>query len=225
MAAHAPCPSAFPLAAAPPPGYLCLMLDTRRIEGGAQGVMLMGLAALLAAVLWQVQPWRGASTALRPDTGEAARALDDAGVDAVLSELLLRVYRAFEQEDEGAIYDGLATAVSDDLIAGLYLQRRAAQSTEYQRDGAVEILNVEITDLTVTARDAAGYQAEVTWEVLGVLGHEDHRHERLNAYSARMRIGPARNEWRLTEFDLNRVNREEVPLFFLDSLEIPAVSQ
>ena len=190
--------------------------DTRRsiaraIPGAGAVLVVLGL------MLWQ--PWDRTPPAYRPDTGEAAARLDGDSARAVLTELLNRVYFAFGQEEEGAIYDGLATAVSSDLVTELYLQRRAAQEAELQEGGTSIILDVALDEMTILEDTPQGYLIDAAWTVTGEVGHEDHRHERINAYSAKVTLGPADAEWRLTGFDLNRIEREETPEFFFEDLQ------
>ena len=185
------------------------------------GRLLAALLLVLAVtVLWQVRPWNPDPVALRPDTGTAARNLDEDALSAVLIELLDRVYTAFGQESEGAIYDGLALAVSDDLLTDLYLQRRAAQEAELEEGGTTEIRAVELNEMTVLARTRTGYVIDADWTVTGEVGHVDHRHERVNRYAARLTLGPADREWRLTAFDLNRIERQAQPLVFSEEFQL-----
>ena len=191
------------------------MIDFHRVQRVTGRIALALLAVLAGVVVWTAKPWAPDRLALRPDTGAAAGALDDAAIEAVLSELLTRVYGAFGQTEEGAIYDGLATAVASDLLTDLYLQRRAAMATEPpELEGSTEITEVALDQIDVLARDPQGYRIGAEWTVVGILGHEDHRHERVNRYAATLTLGPADGEWRLTAFDLDQVRREEVPLFF-----------
>ncbi|NNU79200.1 hypothetical protein HMH01_02000 [Halovulum dunhuangense] len=195
------------------------MIDFRRTERILGRTALAALAVLAAVVIWTVRPWSGDPVALRPDTGAAARDLSEPEMAEVLIALLTRVYAAFGQEEEGAIYDGLVAAVAPGLVTDLYLQRRAAQVNEPpEMAGSAEILDVTLDEMTLLGRTADGYRLDATWTVIGILGHEDHRHERVNRYSATMTLGPAAGEWRLTAFDLNQVRRQDVPLF-LDMLQ------
>jgi len=180
--------------------------------------LLTGLAAalLVVAVVWISRPWERPAAVLRPDTGRSAAALDAAGVQDVLQALLKKVYTAFGQQDEGAIYDGLALAVAPQILTGLYLQRRAAQEAEIEEGGTTEIRAVDLSRVDILERTRDGYRIDAAWKVTGEVGHADHRHERVNAYSAVITLGPAAGAWRLVQFDLNRIEREDVPLFFGD---------
>lgn len=190
------------------------MMDFRRIERLLGRLCLVALAGLIGVVVWTAQPWNRETLALRPDTGARAGALDDAGAAAVLGTLLTRVYTAFGETEEGAIYDGLATAVSDDLLPDLYLQRRAIQIREAEEPGKTEIVDLQLDVADVLSRTGQQIVVATEWTVIGLVGHADHRHERINGYAATLTLGPADGAWRLTRFDLDQIERQDVPLFF-----------
>lgn len=181
----------------------------------------LGIAALFAicviAALAVWQRWQRGPAVLRPDTGEMATKLGEADLRPVLVELLRQIYSAFGEEEEFAIYDGLAGAVDSDLLTDLYLQRRAAQEQEFSSGGSTEITSVELTDMTPLESDGPDYVIDARWNVVGLVTHTEHQHERFNTYSAVVTLGPADGIWKLTRFDLNSIDREEVePLFFED---------
>jgi hypothetical protein len=139
-------------------------------------------------------------TALTP--AEAGRRGDE-----LVASLLDRIYQAFEREDEGAIYDALAEAAAGDALEALYLQRRAALADRGlladQEVHEVEMLAVEV------ARDGDRLRADARWRVLGLVGHEQHRHMRGNAYAADLMLEQRDGLWRVTGFDLRDVDRTE----------------
>ncbi len=174
-------------------------------------------AAIAGLLLWQ--PWAPRIAAVRPDTGEAAARLDDSELLPVLTELLTRVYGAFGEEEEFAIYDGLAKAVASDLLTDLYLQRRVAQEQSFEDGGKTTIRKLEITELTPVPATGTDRPVDTSWTVYGTVAHGEHRHERINAYTARLTLGVAEGEWRLTGFDLDTIKREEQEPLFLDDFE------
>jgi len=195
------------------------MSDTAPPSPTGGRILLAALAVLLVLVTLTARPWERTVTALRPDTGTQATSLGGEALNAVLTTLLTRIYGAFGQEEEGAIYDGLATAVASDLLTDLYLQRRLAQVTAPpETAGSAEITDVTLNEMVVLGRQAGTTQLRATWTVTGTLGHEDHQHERVNRYTADLTVGAAQGEWRLTAFDLDRVQREDVAVY-LDPFE------
>jgi len=171
--------------------------------------LLDGLTALLVGLgLWgQPEPAvEGRDEALAVER----RSLDQAELDSVVARLLEQVYSAFAEVEEERIYDGLATVTHGELLTELYLQRRQAQL--YEGMGAGEILSIELFRLEAE-RQGTGYVADAGWRVVGRIGHEDHIHERMNIYEARLQIAPIAGQWRLTAFDLGDVVREEISEF------------
>jgi hypothetical protein len=168
-----------------------------------------GLAA--AAGLYALSGTVGDRTA--PVTREAADVASLSPTEAarrgpeLVEALLARIYQAFEREDEGAIYDALAEAAAGDALEALYLQRRAALADRGlladQEVHEVETLAVEVT------RNGDRLLATARWRVLGLVGHERHRHMRGNAYAADLTLEQVGGLWRVTGFDLRDVDRTE----------------
>ncbi|MEO0387944.1 MAG: hypothetical protein AAF281_10495, partial [Pseudomonadota bacterium] len=152
-----------------------------------RGIALVVVLAL-AVGAWRSGPFGPSGPlAVRPDTGLRAATLRDADLRPVVAALLAQVYSAFEAQDEFEIYDGIAAAVAPELAAPLYLQRRAAQLREAV-DGETRLLDLEILQLDVRERATDGITLAAEWLVAGEVGHEDHRHERLNAYAATLTL-------------------------------------
>ncbi len=168
---------------------------------------------LILALVWKGIDPRQQRSARIPDSDVVTSRLQGDILDQTLIVLLTRIYSAFGQDDEGAIYDGIASAVLPELVTDLYLQRRAAQLAEFSDGTASEILQVELAS---SERIADGPMVQAKWRVVGIVGHEDHRHERMNIYSARLTLSPELGEWRFSGFDLDQVSREELPQFLDD---------
>lgn len=185
------------------------------MTGLAKPLLAALVIAAIGAGVWQISVHRKA--AIRPDTGEVVEHLSDSALQPVLTELLTRVYAAFGEEEEFAIYDGLATAVASDLLTELYLQRRAAQEQSYEDGGKVTIRGLEVTELTPLPGSGPDRRLQASWTVHGLISHDEHQHERYNVYNAQLTLGVAAGEWRLTGFDLDTIQRQEQePIFFED---------
>lgn len=122
---------------------------------------------LAAAVLWQSGLPTGL-LALSSATAITAR--------AAVPDVLAQIYLAFALEDEAAICDALAGAVSGNLVADRYLQRRGTQSLTMPK-GATTITDVEIFE-TGPLAGSGGFR--VAWRVVGKLRHVARIHERIN---------------------------------------------
>ena len=130
----------------------------------------------------------------------------EARADELVAWALDEVYAAFEQVEEGKIYDALASAASGDALDALYLQRREALA-DRGLDGASQLVH-EVEVLSVDAeRDGDSLNTDASWRVLGIVGHEKHRHMRGNAYTAELTLDQIDGAWRITGFDLRDVNR------------------
>lgn len=133
--------------------------------------------------------------------GEAA-----ARADELTTWALEQVYAAFEEEEEAEIYDALAEAVAGDALDALYLQRRAALA-DRGLDGAGQVVH-ELELLSIASeREGDALHADARWRVLGLVGHDRHRHLRGNAYAADLDFSQVDGSWRITGFQLRDVDR------------------
>ena len=141
--------------------------------------------------------------------------LDDIELRRVVETLLARVYRAFEHEEEAAIYDALAEAVTGETLETLYLQRRLALARA--SEGGAEIASVALErSVPIKADRTTGvYRIDAAWEVVGIVGHATHQHIRRNVYQAAVTIAAIDGAWRIRQLDLSDMRREtteDVPI-------------
>lgn len=125
----------------------------------------------------------------------------------LLPAILTKVYTAFGETEEAAIYDKLAEVATGDALEQLYLERVGAMAGGgLNPDQAIH----EVSLLGMSAR-AAGETVNVSarWRVLGVVGHDEHMHMRGNAYAADLVFARADGEWRISGFDLTDVDRTD----------------
>ena len=127
---------------------------------------------------------------------------------AVAPYMLVKIYNAFEQSEEEAIYDTLAEVAADDALAQLYLERVGALAggglEADQTLHAMDILNLEARQDGENA-----VLVDATWRVVGTVGHNKHMHIRGNSYSAYLQLQPVDGTWQMTGFDLTDVDRSE----------------
>jgi len=186
---------------------------TRR-PGRRRIAVLLGLAAagLAAAItiFTLAASLRDAEAPIVRATAQDVSTLSPTDAEARADELvawaLEQVYGAFEQAEEAAIYDALATAVAGDALDALYLQRRAALADRGLEGANQEVHEVELMSVAAERRGDL-LQADARWRVLGIVGHERHRHLRGNAYAADLDLARIDGSWRITGFDLREVDR------------------
>lgn len=148
----------------------------------------------------------------------AATALPDADDAVAIFEALNRnIYRAFDQEDESAVYDTLARSVTDDLLERTYLA--VHESLALQEEGAAmcRVQSVSYLESRADVPADAGaqrYRVESRWRVQGTVDHWGHRHERTNVYHALFTIRAIDHAWKIAAIDVLDQQRthEKVPL-------------
>ena len=136
--------------------------------------------------------------------GESAVSLPDEATATALFETLHRnIYRAFDYDDEGQIYDALARSLSPELIDAVYgeVYRSLKMQLEQDEVASCKIRSVRILeaepDLPAAPREPA-YEVAAQWEVIGTVRHWGHGHWRTNRYSAHYRIRWAPEDgWRI----------------------------
>lgn len=166
-----------------------------------------GAAALLAVAGW---------VAVAP--GQAER-YDVIGLERLTAEefsqesyrfvplMLARVYEAFGETEEAAIYDTLDDVASGAALEALYLERVGAmKGGGLEPDQQIH----EVALLGLTAKPVGKtVSMDARWRVLGIVGHAEHLHMRGNAYAADLVFAPVDGQWRITGFTLTDVDRTE----------------
>ena len=122
-----------------------------------------------------------------------------AATEQVVIDLLRNIYQAFDYRDEGAIYDTLERSVEGELLTEIYLETRHSLELANQGGARAKVKLVELQDMEIHEDNAAGgFSADVTWNVVGSVGHWGHIHTRSNQYQAELFIKPVDNRWKLT---------------------------
>ncbi|MCB9845193.1 MAG: hypothetical protein H6811_04305 [Phycisphaeraceae bacterium] len=122
---------------------------------------------------------------------------------AIFSPLHANIYRAFDYDNESAIYDALARSVDGDLLDELYNQ--IFQSLIMQEEGGAvsRVQEVRLVDASLEsarADPAAGsvsFDVDARWQVDGVVYHYGHSHWRTNEYRARYTVEQSKSGWRI----------------------------
>ena len=180
-------------------------MPDRRIFLGA-AVSVAALSALVGYGVWSGRANIGgtayAAPGLSPMTADAA-ALE---FHRLAPALLLQVYTAFGRSDEAEIYDTLATVADGAALETLYLQRVGAMAGGGLDQSDQTIHEMNMTGLELRRRGET-LLMDAEWEVIGVVGHNEHQHVRGNTYRADLTIAPADGAWKITGFELREVDR------------------
>ena len=128
--------------------------------------------------------------------------------------LLLVVYEAFNETQEDAIYNTLASVTHGEALEYLYLERVGAMKGGGLDEVDQTIHEIELLNTQVARKDSA-LLIDASWQVIGTVGHAEHLHVRGNTYSAALTVAPVDGAWRITDFDLRDVNRDTAGDTFL----------
>ncbi len=163
--------------------------------------LLTGLVVVLIAAGVGLYPFLKVAVA-KPAV--LAPSMTDEDAVVVLNSLLKNIYRSFDFREEEDVYDRLATSVSGDLLAEIYLQNRKSMVVT-QAGGAqarvkeVEILKVDVKPL---ADHPLGRLFHAQWTATGTVGHWGHIHVRKNQYEANITVQPMDGAWKITSLEL-----------------------
>lgn len=144
----------------------------------------------------------------------AAPGLDPLTIEGARAEfwrltpaLLLVVYEAFNETEEGAIYDTLSRVTHGEALEYLYLERVGAMAGGGLDEADQTIHEIKLLNTDVS-RDGSTLVIDASWQVIGTVGHAEHMHVRGNTYSADLHVSPVEGAWRITDFDLREVSRD-----------------
>ncbi len=171
-------------------------LITKR-KGRAEPFALhLALAVVLVVAALFLRPFLHVSVA-RPTA--IAPSLTEEQATAVLDSLLRNTYRSFEFRGEEAVYDKLATSVSGDLLADIYLMNRRSLAVTQAGGAQARVTDIEIEEVKVeTLSDpplAMLYRAR--WTAEGSVNHWGHIHTRKNLYEAHITVEPVDGAWKI----------------------------
>ena len=174
----------------------------RKRRQHAQPVLLhIGLIPILIAGSVLLFPYLNVSVA-RPSV--MAPKLGDKEAVVILHNLLKNVYRSFDFREEEDVYDRLATSVSGDLLAEIYLQNRKSLVVTQAGGARARVKEVKILDVAVENLDdrplALSFHSR--WTAMGTVGHWGHIHMRKNQYEANITVEPLEGAWKITGLEL-----------------------
>lgn len=168
----------------------------------------MGLAAVLIAASVVLYPFLKVAIA-RP--AAMVPKMTDKDAVIVLESLLKNIYRSFDFREEEDVYDRLATSVSGDLLADIYLQSRKSLVVTQAGGAQARVKEVKIQHVQVSSlkNRPLGLLFHAKWTALGTVGHWGHIHTRENLYDANITVEPVDGAWKITELELLEEKRIE----------------
>lgn len=133
-----------------------------------------------------------------------APALDPEQATTILESLLKNIYRSFDFRGEEDVYQRLATSVSGDLLADIYLQNRKSLAITQAGGAQARVKEVKILDVTAAPLEnqPLGLQFDTQWTAEGTVGHWGHIHTRKNHYHAKISVTPQAGAWKITGMDI-----------------------
>jgi len=159
---------------------------------------LLGLLCVGAVLLF---PYFNVSVA-RPSV--MTPELNSQQAATILESLLKNIYRSFDFREEDDVYDRLATSVSGDLLADIYLQNRKSLVVTQAGGARARVKEVKILDVKTDPMDnkPLGLLFHAKWTAMGTVGHWGHIHTRINQYEADITVEPVEGAWKITGLDL-----------------------
>lgn len=173
----------------------------------------LGSGLLAAAVVLVVRP---AGPSFLAFGTRAPDAIDDRSARETFESLQRNLYRAFDYESEGAVYDALAYSVTGGLLEETYLGVRRALVMEEEGGAMSRVVAVRpvATRLSsqgeITLEDGArarAFTVDATWRVDGRVTHWGHSHDRTNEYDGRFTVAATADGWRIHDAEITRQER------------------
>jgi hypothetical protein len=188
----------------------CLMAVPRRprFEGEAKrGLSWPRWALLLGLAIFLVPhgTLRFSNPFFTPSPPSAAAA------KRILSTVLSDVYQAFNLPDEGDAFDALASSISQELIADVYLDSRRRLTAGTRKGAVVHIKDVGVIfvgDALPGEADDGSFTYPCQWYVTARVTHWQHTHDRRNTYAGELTIRVEDNRWKIARLGLESEERE-----------------
>lgn len=191
-------------------GFSVLVRRRRKL---ALAVGALDLGVVVALVLLGVGPTLGFTDPFhkRLAAPDAAQSKD------IFDGILHGVYKSFEYNKDGQIYDALAQCVDGPLLEKTYKDVRSSLILDDSEGGALcQVDKVEVTKAelmpAVATDEPDSVRLKCAWTVRGKVSHWGHTHVRANAYEAVVTLAPRAGaggpRWKLTGCDVT----EQKPL-------------
>ncbi len=181
-----------------------------RRAGAAVGPLGLLAAAGLLTVGWVAVPLPWTKKLTRPADEKAAR---------IFQSLHQNIYRAFDYDQETAIYETLAKSVDGPQLEKIYSNVYDTLLMEEEGGAMAKVEAVRYRETEVLSPDKdstsepAAFRVRCRWRVRGRVRHWGHTHRRTNAFEAIYTVAPRKGRWKITGTEIleqKRVNRDPV---------------
>jgi hypothetical protein len=185
----------------------------------------LGSGLVAAAVVLVVRPTGPSFLAFGT---RAADAIDDRSAKETFESLQRNLYRAFDYESEGAVYDALAYSVTGGLLEETYLGVRRALVMEEEGGAMSRVVAVRPVATRLASQGeimlddgarAPAFTVDATWQVDGRVTHWGHSHDRTNEYDGRFTVVTTADGWRIHDAEFTRQERVDT-----DTAPVPQLS-
>ena len=136
-------------------------------------------------------------------------AISDEQALAVFETLHRNIYRAFDYNDEGAIYDALAQSVSGSMLDTIYHDVYQSLVMQEHDNAVSKVVRVDMQDMKRLPAEQpnntpnhAQYRVQCAWQVQGLVTHYGHTHARTHAFKALYTVSATDNAWRITDAEI-----------------------
>jgi hypothetical protein len=139
------------------------------------------------------------------------RAPTAAEVLPIMDMLLTDTYLAFNLPDEDAAFDRLARSLSEDLVAGIYLDSRRRLTAGTRKGAEVTVKDVSVMSVEAPSAIDAGdgsFTYPCKWVVTARVKHWQHIHDRQNKYVGILTIRVEDDRWKIGRLELLSEERE-----------------
>jgi len=171
----------------------------RRASLASTVLLAVGLALAGVAVAEVPLPW-GARFE-RPSEAEAK---------AIFEQLHRNIYRAFDYDEEDAVYDTLRLSVTGDLLDRVYTEIFASLIARDQGGAIVKVKSTRILAMEIAFPgdpDEPWFAVTCRWQVHGQITHSGHTHVRVNEYQADYTVALEDAGWRIATVDVTAQKR------------------
>ncbi len=179
----------------------------RRFQPAAKGRALPAHWALLLVALFTVS-LAGVRVRIPFHTPRAPTAAE---ARPIMNMLLTNTYLAFNLTEEDAALDRLAHTLSEDLVAGVYLDSRRRLTAGTRTGAKVTVKDVSVMSVDEPSVIDAGngsFTYPCQWVVTARVKHWQHIHDRQNKYVGTLTIRVEDNRWKIDELELLSEERE-----------------